>query len=178
MLNEAFSVEYVEEVSNPIDALEEIMAQNDWIYERRREDELSVHVTGKMGEYKMMFVWEEEFSALQYCCAPELSVHADNYDEARRVLNDINSNLWLGHFDMRTPEGQMANSYAAVPCFRHTLLMRGMTEGSGAAPMEDLIDIALSECERYYMTFSLLTESREKDDRQMSFAMMDVAGSS
>jgi len=44
--------------------------------------------------------------------------------------------------------------------------------------MEDLIDVAIAECERYYMTFQILSETAVKDANQLSFAMMDVAGSS
>ncbi|MEM6812167.1 MAG: YbjN domain-containing protein [Pseudomonadota bacterium] len=179
MLKENNSIDIFEEVSNPIDALEDIMLQNDWVFDRRAEDELTVQITGKMGEYKMAFVWQEDFSALQFCCAPDLRIHKDHYDEAKIIMNDINSNLWMGHFDMRDSNAADTNSEGtAIPCFRHTVLLRGMRESSGIEPMEDIIDIAISESERYYMTFSLLSEMAHKDKNQLSFAMMNIAGSS
>ncbi|MEM8833921.1 MAG: YbjN domain-containing protein [Pseudomonadota bacterium] len=179
MLKEADSIDIYDDVSNPIDALEDIMLRNDWTFERRMEDELTVQVSGKMGEYKMAFIWQEEFSAMQFCCAPDLHIHQDHYDEAKSIMNDINAKLWLGHFDMRDHTVSDHSSVgSAIPCFRHTTLLRGMTETSGLEPMEDLIDIALSECERYYMTFALLSENAKRDQNQLSFAMMDIAGSS
>ncbi|MEM7618003.1 MAG: YbjN domain-containing protein [Pseudomonadota bacterium] len=187
MQKQSEKIDLYDEVSNPIDGLEDIMLRNDWIFERRTEDELTVQISGRMGEYKLAFVWQEEFCAMQFICAPDLRIHADHYEEAAQAINDINSKLWLGHFDMRlnTYAGHNVEENAsdalqstAIPCFRHTTLMRGQVEGSGVEPMEDLIDVALAECERYYMTFQLLSETAAKDANQLSFAMMDVAGSS
>lgn len=184
MHKQSNEINLYDEVSNPIDGLEDIMLRNDWVFERRTEEELSVQVSGKMGEYRLGFVWQEEFSAIQFICAPDLRIHADHYDEACQIINNINASLWLGHFDIavinKGTEDKILQTIqsSSIPCFRHTTLMRGQVEGSGVEPMEDLIDVALAECERYYMTFSLLSENAVQDSNQLSFAMMDVAGSS
>jgi len=183
MQKQSQKIDLYDEVSNPIDGLEDIMLRNDWVFERRTEDELTVQITGKMGEYRLAFVWQEEFTAMQFICAPDLRIHGDHYDEAAQIMNDINAKLWLGHFDMRLDHKEEVNASdtlqsTAIPCFRHTTLMRGQVEGSGVEPMEDLIDVAIAECERYHMTFSLLSETADKDANQLSFAMMDVVGSS
>ena len=88
-------------------------------------------------------------------------------DNAARAMTAINANLWLGHFDIR-PGG-------TVPCFRHTSLFRGMTHGSGADHLEDLVDIALSECERYYPAFSLLSRSSTAADSAALALAMTLA---
>lgn len=173
MLNNEKEIDLYDDVSNPLDGIEEIMVNNDWIFDRMSYDEMTVHISGKHGTYKMVFVWQEEFSALQFCCAPDLSISPLKTLESLRIINDINADLWLGHFDFR-PESEGSSSL--TPCFRHTSLFRGMTGGSGVAHMEDLIDIALHECERYYMTFSLLSQSKLTCPKDLSLALMDVAG--
>ena len=178
MLNEEKQIDLYDDVSNPLDGIEEIMMNNDWTFDRRNEDELTVHVSGKMGHYKMAFVWQEEFSAMRFCCAPDISINPAKLDEASRVMNRINTELWLGHFDVRTHDGRGANEEAHVPCFRHTSLFRGAVESSGVEHMEDLIDIALAECERFYMTFELLSRVDGQDNKDIALAMMDVAGRS
>lgn len=178
MLKEAYTNDYREEVSNPIDGLEEIMMRNDWAFDRFKEDELSVQVTGKMGEYQMLFVWQEDYSAVQFSCSSDQQIHESNFDQARIIMTDINSELWLGHFDIKLQDGPSSMERVSSPCFRHTTLMRGMIESSGVELMEDLIDVALSECERYHMTFELLSKQDDKNAQQLSFAMMDVVGSS
>ena len=173
-------IDLYEDVSNPLDGIEEIMLNNDWTFERQYNDQVTVTVTGKSGTYKMAFVWQEEFSAMQFCCAPDVTIHPEKIDEATTILNRINSTLWLGHFDMRTESLTHSNDNKAyVPCFRHTSLFRGMNETSGVEHLEDLIDIALAECERYAMTFDLLSKKNNPNiASDISLAMMDIAGQS
>jgi hypothetical protein len=178
MLNQEKQIDLYDDVSNPLDGVEEIMMNNDWTFDRLNEDELTVHVSGKMGQYRMVFLWQEDFSALQFCCAPDVSISPNKLDEAARVLNRINADLWLGHFDVRATDSHGLNDKAYVPCFRHTSLFRGMVESSGVEHMEDLIDIALAECERFYMTFDLLSRTSGQDNKDIVLAMMDVVGRS
>ncbi len=163
-----------EDVSNPLDSVEEIIISNDWTFDRMDEDTLTVHVSGKYGHYKMAFNWQEHYSALKFCCTPDLTVSPNKLEEASKAVNKINSTLWLGHFDI--PLSNTANAEAHTPCFRHTSLFRGMNYSSGASHMEDLIDIALSECERYYMTFELLSLHQQQGANALSLAMMDNIG--
>ena len=160
-----------EDVSNPLDSVEEILSANDWTFDRMSEDELTVHVSGKMGHYKMLFVWQEDYSAMQFCCETDIEIRPEAIDNAARTLSAINAGLWLGHFDIRTG--------TAIPCFRHTSLFRGMTHASGAEHLEDLVDIALAECERYYPALDLLSRSSTAGNHAaLQLAMMDIAGES
>jgi hypothetical protein len=159
-----------EDVSNPLDSVEDILHANDWIFDRMTEDELQVQITGKMGEYKLFFHWQEQYSAMQFVCQYDLDVKREAMDMAAKTMTSINSGLWLGHFDFR--EG------TEIPCFRHTTLFRGQTQTSGAEHMEDLVDIALAECERYYPVFDILSRGVPANDCDMTLALMTVAGES
>ncbi len=176
--NTDLEIDLYDDVSNPLDGLEEIMLRNDWTFDRCNEDELTVHISGKMGQYKMAFLWEDDYSAMKFCCAPDLSIAPEKLNETVQVMNKINADLWLGHFDIRLNDDAQTQNGAHIPCFRHTSLFRGAFESSGVEHMEDLVDIALAECERYYMTFDLLSKSSHQDNKALSLAMMDVAGQS
>ncbi len=173
MLNTENEIDLYDDVSNPLDGVEEIMMNNDWSFDRLNQDEMTVHISGKQGVYKMSFIWQEDFSAMQFYCTPDLTIAPNKQIEASQVMNKINASLWLGHFDVRTEENGVAVN---VPCFRHTSLFRGMNDTSGVAHMEDLIDIALHECERYYMTFDLLSKVAHTPAKDISLSLMDVAG--
>lgn len=162
--------EIFEDVSNPLDSVEEILYANDWIFDRMTEDELTVQITGKMGEYKLFFHWQEQYSAMKFVCQYDLDVKRDAMDMAAKTMTSINSGLWLGHFDFR--EG------TEIPCFRHTTLFRGQTQTSGADHIEDLVDIALAECERFYPVFDILSRGVPANDCDLSLALMTVAGES
>lgn len=164
------NIDTFEDVSNPLDSIEEILSANDWTFDRMSEDELTVQISGKMGLYTMLFVWQEDYSAMQFTCELDITFHADALDNAAKAMTAINGTLWLGHFDIRPGSN--------IPCYRHTSLLRGMYS-SGADHLEDLVDIALAECERYYPAFELLSRgSTAQDHSALSLAMMDIAGES
>jgi len=156
------------EVSNPLDNVEEVMTNHDWSFERPTDDELMVQIMGKRGTYRMTFLWQEEYSAMQFFCEVDLQIPADRDDMASRVIREINENLWLGHFDV--PED------SRMPFFRHTTLFRGMTQTSGTAHIAELIEIALAECERYFSAFHMLAFSSYLSNDLLTLALADTDG--
>lgn len=157
-----------EDVSNPLDSVEDILTGNDWIFNRPNPDELTVHVTGKLGAYNLTFVWQEEYSAMQFCCEYDLRIPSEREDMTSKALRGINERLWLGHFDLL--------SHNKAPCFRHTSLFRGWTHTSGAEHVEDLVDIALAECERNYNLFNMLASSLYLDGAMLDLILSEEAG--
>jgi hypothetical protein len=132
-------------------------------------DELMVDVSGRLGNYRMVFQWQEDFNAMQFTCHFDLVVPGINRGMAALAVLNANAELWLGHFDL--PDD------TSVPCLRHTSLFRGQTHGSNADHVQDLMDIALAECERFYPMFQLLTNDYDvMDERQLTFATLDIAG--
>jgi hypothetical protein len=156
-----------DEISNPLDSVEDFLSGNDWIFNRPNPDELTVSVTGRSGTYRLAFLWQEEFSALQFFCEFDLRIPKERQDMAGHALRAINERIWLGHFDV--PD-------TGIPCFRHTSLFRGWTHSSNAESVGDLVDIALSECERHHNIFSMLASSLYLDKDVMSLVLTDDAG--
>lgn len=162
------------DVANPLDGVEEIMRHNDWTFQRHYDDLLTVQISGKNGTYDLSFSWQEEFTALQFTCVTDFSVPAASFERACHVLQTVNPKLWLGHFDLYVVDG------IYYPRFKHTCLFRGLVDTSGIEILEDVIDIALSECERYAMTFDMMGQaalSAVAQD-QLQLSMMDVVGQS
>ncbi len=157
-----------DDVSNPLDGIEEVMAGLDWSFERPNDDELQVQVAGRQGQYHMTFLWQEEHSAMQFFCEFDLDIPQDRYDMTGRILREINETLWLGHIDVPrdTPS----------PILRHTTLFRGMTHTSGTDHIADMIEVALAECEKYYPVFALLAGSSYLDQSLLSLALTENGG--
>ena len=83
------------------------------------------------------------------------------------LLALANEKLWLGHFDLSTEDNS--------PSYRHALLLRGVGAGS-AEQIEDLVDIALSECERFYPAFQLVLWGGKRAGEAIAAAMIDPVG--
>jgi hypothetical protein len=159
----------VEEVSgaNPLDVVEQVVSANDWAFDRRNEDEMAVEVPGKWCDYSLYFAWRQDAGALHFTCAFDMRVQQAKRRETHDLLVQVNEKLWLGHFGLWAEEG--------VPMFRHAVLLRGNGQAS-SEQIEDLVDIALSECERFYPAFQFVIWGGKSADDAIQAALLDTVG--
>ncbi len=64
-----------------------------------------------------------------------------------------------------------------MPTYRHTQLYRGHI-ASGAEHLQDMIKIAISECDQCFPAFMALSESGAPDAEQLSLALLVPLGRS
>jgi hypothetical protein len=153
--------------TNPIDLVEEIVLANEWAHDRTSDEEMVVEVTGRWCDYRLYFVWQEEISALHFSCGFDMKVPKARKGAVFELLATVNEKLWLGHFDVSSDDHS--------PAFRHAVLLRGAL-GASVEQIEDLVDIALSECERFYPAFQLVVWGGKTPDDAITAAMIDPAG--
>ncbi|MDC1172205.1 YbjN domain-containing protein [Alphaproteobacteria bacterium] len=164
------SLSYVDEKSsssNPIELLEEIVGANDWAYERSGLNELAVEINGRWCNYRLFFIWQGEIGALHFSCVFETRVHQESFKPVHSLLAMINEKLWLGHFDLSSQDG--------TPMFRHTLLLRGAGPAS-VEQLEDLVDISVSESDRYYPAFQFVIWGGKTAKEALEAALIEVVG--
>ena len=153
--------------ANPIDLVEEIVLANEWAHDRNSDEEMVVEVSGRWCDYRLYFVWQEEISALHFSCAFDMKVPRNRRAPVFELLATVNEKLWLGHFDVSSDDQS--------PAFRHAVLLRGAL-GASVEQIEDLVDIALSECERFYPAFQLVVWGGKTPDDAITAAMIDPVG--
>jgi hypothetical protein len=160
---------------NPLDCVEDVLMSHNWIFDRRNHDELIVEVAGRNTTYRLFFVWQEDMNAIQFCCQYGFKIPESKFDQAARVLMDINEKTWMGHFDLST----QSTTNIGVPCFRYTTLLRGMTSAEAGSDMfEDLVDVALAQCEQYLTAFDMLANKADMNHAHYNLALMETAGES
>jgi hypothetical protein len=159
----------VEEQSqaNPLDILENMFSANDWPYERRGRDEIGVVVSGRWCDYSLVFSWCDEISALHYCCAMDMRVPDASRAQVSELLAIANEKMWVGHFGVCNND--------SVPLYRHTVLLRG-TRGVSAESLEDMVDISLTECERFYPAFQFVIWGGKTASEAVAAAMLECVG--
>jgi hypothetical protein len=153
--------------SNPIDVLEELVGANDWSFSRHSDSELMFEVSGHWSGYQMYVLWQHDLAALFFSCQLELRVPEAKRSQVFELLAAVNENLWIGHFDLVT-EG-------AAPVYRHTVPLRGAV-GASAEQLEDLIDAAVVECERFYPALQLVVWGGRSTADALTVARMDTIG--
>jgi hypothetical protein len=153
--------------ANPLDILEEIVAANEWLFDRANDDELIVELAGRWCHYRMFFVWQREIGALQFSCQFDMKVPDSKRSDVNDLLALLNNRLWLGHFDLEMQQN--------TPLFRYTILARN-DRLPGVEVLEDLVEIALTECERFYPAFQFVIWGGKRPVEAMTASMIDTAG--
>jgi hypothetical protein len=152
---------------NPIDLVEEIVVANDWTHDRASDDELIVEIAGRWCDYRLYFLWQEELSALHFSCGFDMKVMPGRRAAVYELLALANDKLWLGHFDLSAEDSS--------PAFRHAVPLRGVATAS-AEQVEDLVEIAISECERFYPAFQLVLWGGRSASQAIAAAMIEPVG--
>lgn len=155
------------EVVNPLDVVEEIVAANQWPFDRQGDEELSVSVAGSWCDYHLGFSFNPTQGGFQLACAYDLRVPSRRRGDVHTMLAYMNERIWLGHFDMWSEE--------AVPMYRHAVLTRG-GEGPTTIQMEELIEIAISECERFYPAFQFVIWGGKTPAEAIAASMLETIG--
>jgi hypothetical protein len=156
-----------EALQNPLDLLEEIVSANEWAFERSGDDEMAVEYPGHWCGYHMHFVWSEDLNAMHLSCFMDMRVPNKKLNAISELLALVNNKMWLGHFVVPKEE--------TTPVFRHTCLLRG-ARGVSVEQLEDLVDIALTECERFYPAFQFVTWGGKSADEAVAASLLDTVG--
>ena len=164
----SISLAYEDEPSlNPLDLVEQFVTTNDWAFDRRSDDELAAEVPGRWCNYSLYFAWREDMGAMHFTCAFDMKVPDAKRLPIFELLGMVNEKLWLGHFGLWEDEG--------VPMFRHTSLLRG-TPGAVPEQVEDLVEIAVSESERFYPAFQFVIWGGKSARDAMASSLLETQG--
>ena len=156
-----------ERATNPLDVLEQIVSSNEWVFERRSDGEMAAEAPGKWCDYGLFFSWSPEISAMHFSCAFDMKVPPETRHKLFELLAIANEKLWIGHFGLELEDG--------VPVFRHSVLLRGSPSAS-AESLEDMVDIAITECERFFPAFQFVLWGGKAPGDALQAAMLDCVG--
>lgn len=153
--------------TNPLDMIERLVNANDWIFDRHSEKEMAVQVPGRWCDYSLYFAWNDDAPAMHFTCALDMRVPAGIRPSVHELLTLINEKMWLGHFGLWDDEG--------LPMFRHVLPLRG-AHGPSIEQVEDLMDTAILECERFYPAFQYVVWGGKSAPNAVAAALVDTVG--
>ena len=151
----------------PIDIFEQVVRAQGWRFERVEDDEMAAEVRGNWCDYSLHFAWAPELSAIHVTCAFDVRVPERKLGRVYELLALINDRMWLGHFCLWTAESQ--------PMYRHALPLRG-AGALAREQVEDVLEVAVSECERFYPAFQHLVWGGKGASDAIAAAMIETVG--
>jgi len=153
---------------NPIEVIEDLIFTQEWVSQRLSDNEVMAEVRGRWCDYNIHFVWTEDSSILQFfIILVDIQVPNDKKKEVYELICDLNERLPLGHFEVFMK--------IKTPVFRHALLLPG-TRTLSEALLEQLLDIGLEACEKFYPSFQFVIFGNKTPEDAVSMSMIDVAG--
>lgn len=153
-------------LANPLDIAEQLMTDRDMAYDRPEHSAIVADMSGSWCNYQLELSWHQEFGALSFTCAIDSRIPPRSHALLYPLLAKINPRLWLGHFEL-------AEDGAIL--FRYSMQLKGVS-GISIQQLEDLLDIAVSECERFYPAFQSLLWGGKTADEALELALMDTVG--
>ena len=153
---------------NPIDIVEEVIYQKKWSFSRADEYELVADISSKCCQYRLYFTWSENINAISFTITFDLKFPQNKIGKAYELIGLINEKLWLGHFDITSKNG--------IPAYRHTILSNADSDFLHKK-LENLVDIAIYECEKYYPSFQQVLFDEVEPSESLLFTNFEVLGS-
>jgi len=153
---------------NPIDIVEDVIYQKKWNFSRADDHELVAEISSQFCEYRLYFTWSEHIRAMSFTVTFDIRFPETKFDKAYELLGLINEKLWIGHFDITNKNG--------IPAFRHTVLSSSDSDFLHKK-LEDLVDIGIYECEKYYPSFQNVLFDSVSPKEALKFSNFEVIGS-
>lgn len=153
-------------LANPLTLVEKIASDQDWIFERATQDELTVTIAGTWADYHIAVNWRDDLEALHLACAFEFRIPDARMSEVYKLVAQINEQLWLGHFDLWSHEGLLM--------YRHSLMLNNAV--ATPSQCEALIQAALEACERYYQAFQYVAWAGKDAKKALAVSMFETEG--
>ncbi|MHC8508802.1 MAG: type III secretion system chaperone family protein [Rhodospirillales bacterium] len=150
-----------------MDVIEQIAEVNEWRFDRKGDAELAAQAPGRWCDYSLYFSWNDTVEAMHFSCAFDVRVPRERRAAVHELLVLINEKIWLGHFGLWDEE--------AMPMFRHVLPLRG-APGPAPEQIEDILDAAIIECERFFPAFQYAVWGGKPPAEALEAAMVDTAG--
>lgn len=151
---------------HPLDEVERLAVINDWSFERS-DDEITILMKGNWSDYQVSFTWMDELEALHLACAFDLKVSQRRFDEVRKLIEHMNGQMWVGHFDFWPDEG--------LVMFRHALVLSGGIDASGTQ-CHAVLNTAVDACERYFPAFQFVVWAGKPAREALDAALFETSG--
>ena len=152
---------------NPIDVVENIFSAQSFELDRRNLNEVVIEVQGKWNNMLLFFAWEANMRCLHLSCLMDIESAIEDRSKIFELLALANEELWVGHFSYWAEQN--------MPVFKHSISL-DETEQSFAGKIQQIIEIAVKECERLYPVFKVVLTKGMDPKRALYPMLMETMG--
>ncbi|WP_282094293.1 YbjN domain-containing protein [Epibacterium ulvae] len=155
------------EETHPIDVVEHLAAGHDWEFDRIAEDQIAMAIEGQWRTYSLTLAWSDPEETLRLVCSFEMDPPQNRMSELYELINKMNDECWTGSFTY-WPEHKLM-------LYRYGLLLTGGLF-AGSQQIDKLLNIAVSNCERFYPAIQMNVWGEQTPTKAMQVAIAEGYG--
>jgi len=152
---------------NPIDIVEDVIHNKNWNFSRSDAHELVADIYTNMCQYRLYFNWSESLKSINFTVTFDIKFPLKKHSDIYELLAKINEKLWIGHFDITSKSGILAYRQTFFLPHENDMLFN---------QLEDLVDISIYECEKYYPAFNILFFENTSPGDALELCSTDIIG--
>lgn len=153
---------------NPIDIVENIFSAQSYEFDRRNLNEVAVEIQGKWNNMLLFFAWEANMRCLHLSCLMDIESTIEDRSKIFELLALANEELWVGHFSYWAEQN--------MPVFKHSILLNEDDGDIFEGKIQQIIEIAIKECERMYPIFKVVLTRGMDPQRALYPMLMETVG--
>jgi len=152
---------------HPIDIVETLAEHKAWDFDRVADDQIAMAVEGQWRTYSITLAWSPYDETLRLICTFEMEPPEDKLPKLYEALNRANDMCWNGAFTYWHEQRLMV--------FRYGLVLAG-GQMAGPEQIDRLIGSAVSNAERFYPAFQLVSWGDHSVEDAMQMAIAEAYG--
>jgi len=152
---------------NPLDLVEDIINRNDWDYERDKNKNIHVEVSGDWCDYQLSYGINEDIKLIYISCALDLKIPENRMRDIFSLLAEINEKLLIGHFEVWTEDSWPVLRQSFPIAFNQSLCRNQLEQAS---------IMALEECEKFYPAFQMFAWDNKDAKDTLKHLMLETQG--
>jgi hypothetical protein len=137
---------------NPLNAFEELLEASPYEYSRPSNSRLHFECAGKQGDYTVMLEWNEQAAIIKSLLIIEATKSVSD-EILNKAIATANESTWHGFFSL---DG------VGHTVFKSLIKMESLTEEDSVYQLEDSIDEAIKEADRFSVSLAL-SKNQEMD---------------
>lgn len=161
------AIESNRRASDPMEVVEFVLTSRELPFDRTMDDAIVAEGLTHWCELKLWCLWREDEGALLFAWHFGARVPDKLHPAIYELLARVNERLLLGHFAFSQEE--------CAVYFRQTLLMAG-AESLSSEQVENFMDTAIVECERFYPALQSLIWGGRTPKEALEIAVFDTIG--
>ncbi len=152
---------------HPIDIVETLAEHHAWDFDRVADDQIAMAVEGQWRTYSITLAWSPFDETLRLICTFEMEPPEDKLPRLYEALNRTNDMCWHGAFTYWHEQRLMV--------YRYGLVLAG-GQYAGPEQIDRLISSAVSNSERFYPAFQLVSWGDQPVEDAMQVAIAEAYG--